>query len=291
MSVRKLSGMLFLVNGLQFVMGAVILLGLQSHMFSYSRSMLDLSVGLVLLSSLLSIAGLFSLLHYQRISFTQSMKHLEELNIRLREQRHDYLNQVQIVHGLLELGEYESAREYLDPVFRDIMKVGRAFKTSQPAVNALLQAKLEEAERQKAALFLEIGTQLTELSIEPWELCKILANLIDNAITAVCQREEDRRITVHMEEHAQEYRIFVENNGPAIPPSQHRLIFGRGYTTKTGEGHGMGLAIVQSAVKACGGMIRMESSEEQTVFFFTIPKKMSDNSADKNDKWRAKLYK
>lgn len=76
------------------------------------------------------------------------MKNLENQNSKLREQRHDYLNQLQIVYGLLELEEYTEARDYLDPVFKDIMKVNRALKTSQPAVNALLQAKMDEAESQ-----------------------------------------------------------------------------------------------------------------------------------------------
>ena len=70
------------------------------------------------------------------------MKNLENLNLKLRAQRHDYMNHLQVIYGLLELGEYEDAREYMEPVFKDITRVTRAMKTSQPAVNALLQAKI-----------------------------------------------------------------------------------------------------------------------------------------------------
>lgn len=142
MSVRKLTGMLFLVNGLQFLLGAAILLGLLTDIVEYSEMLLDLSVCLVLLSSLLSMAGLMSVVRYQDRSYRESMENLEHLNIRLREQRHDYLNQIQIVYGLLELNAFDEAKEYLNPVFRDIMKVNQALRTSEPAVNALLQAKL-----------------------------------------------------------------------------------------------------------------------------------------------------
>lgn len=272
MSVRKLSGMLFLVNGMQFLTGAGIVFGLQSRMIEYSETILDLSVGLVLLSSLLSIAGLFSLVRYQRVSFGEGMRDLEKLNRKLREQRHDYLNQIQIVHGLLELGEYESAREYLKPVFMDIMKVSRALKTSLPAVNALLQAKMEEAERSNIDFFLEIGTPLQELLMEPWELCKILGNLIDNAVTAAGKKEGERRVVVRMAETEKEYFISVENNGEMIPPTHHRLIFGTGYTTKQGEGHGMGLSIVDAVLQEAGGHITVESSETMTKFSFTVPR-------------------
>lgn len=273
MSVRKLSWMLFLVNGLQFLLGAGLLLGLQWDLLEYSERLIDLSVALVLLSSLLSIIGLFSVTRYRNRSYEESMKNLENLNLKLREQRHDYLNQIQIVHGLLELGEYEEARDYLQPVFKDIVKVSRALRTAQPAVNALLQAKLEEAERQGIDFYLEVGTQLLELAAEPWELCKILANLIDNAITAVADQEGERRILLRLAETEQRYYFLVQNNGPEISKAQQKLIFNRGYTTKSGEGHGIGLAIVAAALKETGGGIEVSSGPGATSFTFFLPRK------------------
>lgn len=281
MWVRKPAGMLFLVNGLQLLFGAGLLLGLQNHMIEYSKMLLDLAVCLILLSGLLSMAGLFIVLHYQNKSYRESMENLENLNRKLREQRHDYLNQVQIVYGLLELGEFEDAREYLRPVFKDIMKLGRALKTSEPAVNALLQAKMESAGQQGIDLYLEVATQLTRLPVEPWEFCKILANLIDNAMTAAAQREGEKWVRIRMEELPGEYRIAVENNGPRIPESQRKLIFGQGYTTKKGEGHGMGLSIVESALRRAGGVIEVESDEEETAFTFTLPKTKPDSREDR----------
>lgn len=282
MSVRKLSRMLFLVNGLQFLVGVGILLGLHMDVIGQSEAVLDLSVALVLLSSLLSIAGLLSVTRYQNHSYAESMENLEELNTKLREQRHDYLNQLQVVYGLLELEEYEEARNYLQPVFKDLMKVSRALRTSQPAVNALLQAKMEEAERQGIDFYLEVGTQLANLETEPWELCKILANLIDNAVTAVAGQEGERRVMLRIGEIGSEYCFLVQNNGPQIPKEQQKLIFSRGYTTKKGEGHGMGLAIVSAALKEAGGRIEVESSEEETTFAVTLPKR-EKKRAEKTD--------
>ena len=270
MSVRKLSRMLFLVNTLQFTLGTVILFALWGEVLVYREEILDLAVFLVIFSSLLSIAGLFFLTRFQRRNYEESMENLENLNAKLREQRHDYLNQVQVVHGLLELEEYESAREYLRPVFKDIMKVNRALKTAQPAVNALLQAKLETAERQGIDFYLEVGTQLKELKIEAWELCKILANLLDNAITAVKQKEGEKQIRLQMEENKSDYMFRIANNGPEIPAAQQKLIFGRGYTTKKGEGHGIGLAIVSSILKEADGSIELQSNETETIFFVTL---------------------
>lgn len=308
MSVRKLSRMLFLVNGLQLVLGVGILIGLWGDFITYSEEIQNISIIMVLLGAVISTTGLVSLLRYQKKNYEESLKGLENLNLKLREQRHDYLNQMQIVNGLLELGEFESARDYLQPVFKDIMKVSRALKTSQPAVNALLQAKMEEAERQGIDFYLEVGAQLHGLSVEPWELCKILANLIDNAVTALsipkesgkrqseeAKAQEDRKRTVAdkgqdaetgertvqdgerwirlgIGENQDEHLFLIRNNGPEIPKAQQKLIFGVGYTTKKEEGHGMGLAIVSSILKEVGGRIRVNSSPEETSFAVAIPK-------------------
>lgn len=308
MSVRKLSRMLFLVNGLQLVLGFGILIGLWGDFITYSEEIQNISIIMVLLGAMISTTGLVSLLRYQKKNYEESLKGLENLNLKLREQRHDYLNQMQIVNGLLELGEFESARDYLQPVFKDIMKVSRALKTSQPAVNALLQAKMEEAERQGIDFYLEVGAQLRGLSVEPWELCKILANLIDNAVTALsmpkeggkgqseeAKAQEDRKRTVAdkgqdaengertvqdgerwirlgIGENQDEHLFLIRNNGPEIPKTQQKLIFGVGYTTKKEEGHGMGLAIVSSILKEVGGRIRVNSSPEETSFAVAIPK-------------------
>ena len=308
MSVRKFSRMLFLVNGLQLVLGFGILIGLWGDFITYSEEIQNISIIMILLGAMISTTGLISLLRYQKKNYEECMKGLENLNLKLREQRHDYLNQMQIVNGLLELGEFESARDYLQPVFKDIMKVSRALKTSQPAVNALLQAKMEEAERQGIDFYLEVGAQLHGLSVEPWELCKILANLIDNAVTALsmpkeggkgqseeAKAQEDRKRTVAdkgqdaetgertvqdgerwirlgIGENQDEHLFLIRNNGPEIPKAQQKLIFGVGYTTKKEEGHGMGLASVSSILKEVGGRIRVNSSPEETSFAVAIPK-------------------
>ena len=273
MTIRKLARMLFVINGLQFLLGVGILIGLWNHLFEQSDFVLSLALGLMLFSSLLTIGGLFSFTHYQNLSYRESMGNLEKLNSKLREQRHDYLNQMQIVYGLLELEEYEEARDYMRPIFKDVMKVSWAMKTSQPAVNALLQAKLEAAERLGIVFYLEVATQLAELPREPWELCKVIANLIDNAMTAVEHLDGEKSIRLEMREHKEEYQIAVHNNGPAIPEKNRKLIFNQGFTTKEGEGHGMGLSIVTGVLKEVKGSIQVESTDEETSFFVKIPKR------------------
>ena len=47
---------------------------------------------------------------------------------------------------MMELEEYDELKTYLAPIYKGMMKTGKALKTKNPAVNALLRAKMEEAE-------------------------------------------------------------------------------------------------------------------------------------------------
>ena len=208
----------------------------------------------------------------QLLLLQESLQNLEQLNFELRAARHDYLNHLQVVYGLLELEEYEELKKYLTPVYKGIMKTGKALKTSKPALNALLKAKMEEAERQQIDVYVEVKSDLKQLSVEDWQLCKVLSNLIDNAMTALLEKSEEKTMEIEINEDRENYVFSVSNNGTAIPKECQENIFKRGFSTKKGEGHGMGLAIVSDIVKENKGIISLSSTEERTSFTVSFQK-------------------
>ena len=204
----------------------------------------------------------------------EANRQLEDLNGTLRKQRHDFMNHLQVVFSLLELNDADEAMQYVESVYGDIKRTGSVLKTAIPAVNALIAAKRQDCEAQGIALALHIGSSWQGLPVPGWEMCRVLGNLIDNAREALLADEAstDRRIDLTIDETPGAYTFRVGNNGPAIPPQLHRSIFQLGFTTKS-DGHGSGLSIVEEIVKDYGGEIRVESSEENTVFIGSIPKK------------------
>ena len=231
-----------------------------------------LIVVIILVLCILTILNSYDKLrkHYQDLQV--SYHNLEKLNTELRAQRHDYLNHLQVVYGLLELKEYEELYSYLSPVYKNIQKTGKALKTSKPAINALLKAKMDEAENKNIDFYIEVKTDLKNLQVEDWELCKVLSNLIDNAITALEEKKTDKRIRIDMTEDRDYYLFSVSNNGPPILQSIQEEIFKPGVTTKKESGHGMGLHIVQTVIKECKGKMKLFSTEEETIFSFYFPK-------------------
>lgn len=222
-------------------------------------------------AGLMLICVLLLLNMYRRIrkdfeALLASFHNLEVLNSTLRTQRHDQMNHLQVVYGMIELGEYDEIKEYLKPIFTELQKTGKALRTSKPAVNALIMAKQQEAEREDIDFFVEVKSSLETLEIPDWELCKILANLIDNAMTALHERQEERRLRVDITEERDAFVFEIANNGPAIDEDMIETIFKQGFSTKKEEGHGMGLSIVKKAVTEAGGTITCRSDSKETAF-------------------------
>lgn len=213
---------------------------------------------------------------------TATIGDMEQLNNTLRAQRHDFLNHLQVVYSLMEMGETEEANAYIEKVYGAITAVSRVMKTANPAINALLQVKLAACEKERIQVEMNIQSAWKNLSVPGWEMCKVLSNLIDNAIDAL-REVDDRKLSLTLTEDLHAFRFEVSNNGPMIPLASQQKISQAGITTKS-EGHGMGLFIVRKTLTDRGGDIALTSDGEKTCFAGWVPKELryaAENEAEK----------
>jgi len=109
-------------------------------------------------------------------------------------------------------------------------------------------------------------------------LHQIFFNLIGNAI----KYTQKGRITVFAELLKGDMRISVKDSGMGIPEEKHKDIFlqfeqVRSKTSENIEGTGLGLSITRHLVELHGGIISLESNNDQgTTFYFTLP--LADNN-------------
>jgi len=196
---------------------------------------------------------------------------MESFNNTLRAQRHDFLNHLQVVYSLIEMGEYAEANAYIDKVYGAITSVSRVIKTANTAVNALLQVKVAACEKAGVKMTVNIQSSWKHLPMQGWEMCKVLSNLIDNAVDALKEIEGERRLDITLTEDLRTYRFSVSNNGPMIPLMSQQSIFLAGVTTKS-TGHGMGLYIARKVLQDRGGDMTLVSNAEKTEFSGFVPK-------------------
>ena len=217
-------------------------------------------------------------IHYKRMKMEAdsrviAFENIEKLNRDLRAQRHDFLNHIQVLYSLMELDEYEETRLYLNRLYGDIIKVGSKLKTESVSVNALLQAKSNEADKKGIIFDIAIKSRMANLPIGDWELCRILGNVIDNAFYALTESSQGKKVvTLQIYEGIRSFEIRIRNNGPYIPEKLVRKIFEAGITTKKeSEDHGMGLYIVKELLEEEGHRIQLEQ-EGDVCFHITLNK-------------------
>ena len=213
----------------------------------------------------------------QNEMMADAMDQLDDLNIQLRKQRHDFLNHLQVVYSLVDMKENDEAVRYIETVYGQMRRLSAGMKTDKPAVNALLQAKLAQAEDKGVRLQLEVTSPLTDLPVNDWELCRVLGNLIDNGMDAM-EGMVHPEMKVELYEDLKSYGLRVSNNGPEIPAANRQRIFNTGFTTKA-AGHGLGLSIVKEILEDAGGGISLESDAQRTAFTGWIPKAEQTGSA------------
>lgn len=237
-------------------------------------ALLFIILAAIVINSLSAFRNRASLLRadYQFRLLQDTLAKLEDLNRTLRGQRHDFMNHLQVVYSLIEMDEYKSASEYIEKVYGDIQKVSRVMKTSNAAVNALLQAKLLTCEKNGITAELDVTTQLKDLKVPSWEFCRVMGNLLDNAIYVLKEKTGDRILKVQLSEDLKSFHFKVSDNGGPIPQQQLDRIFEPGFTTKGEKGEGMGLAISRGILEEYGGNIHVTSDAESTVFSGVIPR-------------------
>ena len=280
-SVRKATNYAVVINALQIALILVMLVAIivVPEISTSYKLLLALTVVASLVIVWGAVVDIREALHTRKLltqldDMDDTIDAMSQFNNTLRAQRHDFLNHLQVVYSLIEMEEYQEANEYIEQVYGRITSVSRTMKTAIPAVNALMLVKAAACEKAGVQVEMNITSkwEALEAAIPDWEMCKVLSNLIDNAIDAMESIPADKRhLSIALAENVKQYTFRVENTGTPIPEDIREHIFIPGFTTK-GDGHGMGLHIVCRTLKERGGDIQVESNNEQTVFSGYVPK-------------------
>ncbi len=105
------------------------------------------------------------------------------------------------------------------------------------------------------------------------QLRQALINLVMNAIHAAGEVETGE-VTVATGSRAGEFLVRVRDNGPGVPPELQQRIFEPFYTTRLGEGTGLGLPTARRIVEAHGGTLTLRfGSAGGTTFEMVLPRR------------------
>lgn len=200
----------------------------------------------------------------------EHLQQIEGLLNSLQSQKHEHARHIQVIQAMLYLDEIEKSKEYIDGIAEDYRHTEELIHVGHPALTALLNSKCKVAESKGIDFAFSVKCNTLNIKMNPWDLCSILGNLLDNAMEAAVQNIGDRRVALEIKYENEKYVMYIYNNGPAITSRQRKKLFEPGYTTKNSEARGYGLFLVNKLVNRYGGNIEVISGE-RTSFIVYLP--------------------
>ena len=195
----------------------------------------------------------------------------------LRIMRHEQLNRMTTLSGLLHMGHYDEAIRYIQAQSEHAQELLDFISShfNSPTLCGLLLGKAARAREKGVELSFDPACRIDRPlpSLMESELISIIGNLLDNAIEATQRAELPHEpVEILIQLNARELMIEVADRGVGIRPEIREHIFERGVTTKTRGDHGIGLYLIERYVTQAGGTIEVaDNAPRGAIFTLFIP--------------------
>lgn len=203
----------------------------------------------------------------------------------LRTLRHEHLNWMSTLNGLLQMKEYDRVREMVQGESQAQQQLIDSLRSafSDRQVAGLLFGKVQRARELGLQMTIVPGSQLHQLpeGLDSTEFAAIVGNLLDNAFEASLRTPQGNNVVeLFLSDEGDEVVIEVADQGCGVPEALREKIFEQGVSTRTDEPgeHGIGLYLIASYVGRCGGIITLEDNDPcGTLFSLFLPKVKKNN--------------
>ncbi|SFK73516.1 two-component system, CitB family, sensor kinase [Paenibacillus sp. 1_12] len=194
----------------------------------------------------------------------------------LRSQRHEFMNKLHLLSGLITMKEYDLAKNAIEEVNHEYQSTLDFFLAhiKDPAVVGLLLGKFSKAKELNIRLHIDPGSSIPSPCPHRDIVVTFLGNTIENAFEAISSSfkkiGEAPEITSYLGIEGQRLIMRVKDNGPGIDPALGLRVLHDGVSSK-GEGRGIGLTIVSRLVSNVQGTMTIKSTEEGTIVEALLP--------------------
>ena len=176
--------------------------------------------------------------------------------------RHDMNRHFQLLY---EINETEQVKEYLEELIGQNEKIRPVIISGNEILDIILNGKIGAAQNSGIQVEIEKAEAPEKLPLTDSDLCSLLMNILDNAITAATKSDLESpylRLDIHVKDNF--FYIFCENsakagNSPKAP------------TKDSVQKHGLGINIIKNITNRYDGIFDIEYSNTSFKLQIAIP--------------------
>lgn len=151
----------------------------------------------------------------------------------------------------------------------------------QPAIDDALALLAKRRRAMDVELIRDLPDATLWVQAGETRLRQLLGNLLANALDALSERPQPRRIWISAEINETTLDLHLRDNGPGFSEESLQRALEPFFTTKTSaQGLGLGLAICETLIRALGGELRLANHKEGGAVL-TLHLLRSDNSMNR----------
>lgn len=187
-------------------------------------------------------------------------KYLEEREIETKKFRHDIKNHMNLLNDFLHEGKYGDAKDYVATIYGKMDSIGNTVSVNNGIVDAILNKYYSDAKRKQVCMKVS-GHLPSKCLIDPFDLCTIFSNLLDNAVEAA-KKSIGKCVEVTCGYRNDQLILIVENDYRG----ELKKANGKYITVKADEeNHGYGLLNVERSVAKYSGYLKIENNDRFVV--------------------------
>lgn len=174
----------------------------------------------------------------------------------IRQLKHDISNQISAAKSMFSDGNPKEAIKHLENLSNSLSDAGGICYTGISSVDAIINMKWQEALNKNIQFTTKINV-FESMTIDNMLICRILANLLDNAIEGAERCScVNKYIHISMIQVDKKLRICVINSSDEVDTQNLK-------SSKSGNGlHGIGVSSIKKAADQLGGVTSFEWEDE-----------------------------
>ncbi|TFC07094.1 sensor histidine kinase [Cryobacterium adonitolivorans] len=192
------------------------------------------------------------------VTLTDRLEAVASMTDALRVQRHEFANRLHVAAGLMDAGRVPDARDYLDDVLETSRTAGgpsAGEHLTEPFLVSLVEAKAAQAGERGVQLTVGQDSLVRGVVSVPEDVATVLANLVDNAVSAAVYGQQPRWVDVELLDDGDTLVMTVSDSGQGV--SNGARVFSdmerMNLDPDAVHGRGIGLPLVRDIAARLGG--------------------------------------